>query len=90
LIEDSGGDGGGIRDGEHWGGEIRFETLYGSNNYVIGTFSLTYDFMNYGPGATTDFTRGSFRYHGLSSLSSITIYPSAGNMTGDYALYEIR
>jgi hypothetical protein len=47
-----------------------------------------WDQSEYGPGAQCLDVSGIVRHHGGSNLSYITIYPTAGNMTGEYTLYE--
>lgn len=71
--------------GDYAVGEIDFNTVPGDNTVVYGTYSNSLSDAN--PFLVS--VAGALKYDGGSDLSSVTILPSAGTITGTFKLYEI-
>ena len=88
LLSPAGADNGGIRPGEHWSGQLHISTEYDDPSWTLVRQYTAWDYTYYEFGAVCADVSGLVRHHGGSNLSSITIFPDVGDMTGEYTLYR--
>lgn len=74
-----------IGAGQYAIGDFDFSTVPGDNTFVYGTGRIGFSDAN--PFLVGQ--DGGFHYNGGAALSSITVFPSAGTITGTFKLYKI-
>jgi hypothetical protein len=77
-----------IRATEHWNGSLDISTNYNDPSWTMIRQHTLWDYNQYPYGSASSEASGFVRHHGGSNLSYITIYPTAGTMTGEYTLYR--